>query len=79
MYNFSVPASFGKFFRYMVNVNYQIISKNVAQHNKHAGCMLSFSFVHGVYTSKTTVDMQNPAVDIPGKTSMKLQAIFTSR
>jgi hypothetical protein len=79
MYNFSVPASFGKFFRYMVNVNYNIGNKNVAQHNKHASCMLSFSYAGSVYTSKTTVDAQNPAIDTPGKTSMKLQVIFTSR
>ena len=78
MYNFSVPASFGKFFRYMVNVNYRIMNKNASRHD-NTGCMLSFSFAHAVYTSKTTVDAQNPAVETPGKTSMKLQFILTTR
>lgn len=78
-YNFSVPAFFGKAFRYVVNVNYSLKKRGGRMGYKNTGCLLSFSFAQSVYPFKAVTGRSYAVVDADKRTTMRLQIIFSVR
>jgi hypothetical protein len=79
LYNFSIPALFNKALRYIINVNYRLMSRPVKQHPQKLNCLFSLSFAQAVYPSRTAVDATKPAVEAYDRSDIKLQFILTRR
>ncbi|THU40877.1 helix-hairpin-helix domain-containing protein [Niastella caeni] len=79
LYNFSIPALFNKALRYVINVNYRLMPRQVKQHSKKFNCLFSLSFAQTVYPSKPAVEAMEDAIEAYNKADFKLQIIFTKR
>jgi hypothetical protein len=79
LYNFSIPAFFGKAFRYVINVNYSLNKRSSRLLHRNNSCLLSFSFAQSVYPFKTVTGRQYAVIDADNRTTMRLQIIFSVR
>lgn len=79
LYNFSIPASFNKFLRYIININYRLMPRAAMQQRKKYNCLLSVSYAQSVYPAKSAVGTTNTAVEAYSRSDLKLQLIFTAR
>jgi hypothetical protein len=78
MYNFSIPASFNKAFRYIINVNYRLTPRPISQLQK-INCLFTLSLAQTVYPAKTAVEATKSAVEMYSKSDIRLQIIFVKR
>jgi len=79
LYNYSIPASFNKFLRYLINVNYRLMPRAAMQQRKKYNCLFSLSCAQSVYPAETAVEATNTAVETYSRSDIRLQLIFTAR
>jgi hypothetical protein len=78
-YSFSIPAQYDKTLRYIININYRLMSKPVVQRTRKMNCLFSLSLAQSFYLFKPAVDATKNAVGASGVSDIKMQVIFVRR
>jgi hypothetical protein len=79
LYNYSIPPLFNKALRYIINVNYRLMSRFKKQQPQKFNCLFSISYAQAVYPSEMAVEATKSAIEAYNKADLKLQVVFTRR
>jgi hypothetical protein len=77
LYNFSIPPLFNKAFRYILNVNYRLMRRQVMQQPRKIGCLCSLSIAQTLYPFNPAVETNQALIKANNKFDTKLQIIFS--
>jgi hypothetical protein len=79
LYNYSIPPLFNKALRYIINVNYRLMSRFKKQQPQKFNCLFSLSYAQAVYPSEMAVEATKSAIEAYNRADIKLQVVFTRR
>jgi hypothetical protein len=79
MYNYSIPAQFDKALRYIININYRVISRQGTLRMRKMNCLFSLSLAQSFYPFKAAIEATQTAVEAYNRSDIKLQIIFSRR